>query len=168
MPKGVWEVFKEFGIALGTDIVFKKFTSATADKASEYVAEKVFADKRAELLGDLMSMHAADTDNLWRWHREATAELRENRFVSLLCKIPKEIRKDVLEALNHMDDNEFQQALNLLEHDIVVQAAKRTAAAVSGGLEAAAQKATPHVDALNRRLAERIRVLEERKKQRGG
>lgn len=125
-------------------------------------------DKRAELLADLISMPAADTNNLWRWHREATAELKENRFVSLLCKIPREVRKDILEALNRMSDDEFRQALNLLEHDVVVQAAKRTAAEISGKIEEVATRVAPHIDALNQRLAERIRVLEERKRIREG
>ncbi len=102
-------------------------------------------DKRAELLADLISMPPADTNNLWRRHREATAELKENRFVSLLCKIQRETRKDVLVALNRMNDDEFQQALNLLENDVVAEGweiINREAAKVARALESWSKQQT--------------------------
>lgn len=125
MAHGLLEIAKEIGIALGVDIAFKKFTENAAAKTGAHISEKIFTDKRAELLADFMAMPADDTDNLWRWHREAMLKSRENRFVTLLCKIQPENRREMLAAMNRMSDNGFQQAMALLEHDVVIQTAHR-------------------------------------------
>lgn len=116
----VWEILEQIGISLGMDVAFKELTKAGAN----HIKEKVVTDKRGELLADLAGMNSGDTGNLVRRHRESIRHFRENRFVTLLCKIPKEGdqgRKATLKYLNGLGDEEFEQMLNLLENDVVWQ-----------------------------------------------
>lgn len=80
------------------------------------------------MLVDILAA-APENQNLLQWHREATAARTENRFVSLLCKIPQGAkgneRVEVLKKLNALPKEEFEQFLNLLEHDVIQQGIAR-------------------------------------------
>lgn len=81
-------------------------------------------DVRGQLLADLVTIQPP-LENLRRRHREALATHRENRWVSLLIKVPHDVRSVVLPALDAMWDEEFEQALELLEHDALMQFCQR-------------------------------------------
>ena len=87
----------------------------------EKAKDTIFVDKRAELLETLSDMDEKDTDNIRSRIDEADKSHTENRFTTLLCKITKEKRKDTLVWLNRLGDDEFDQMLNLLEHDPIQQ-----------------------------------------------
>jgi hypothetical protein len=89
--------------------------------AGKKVSEQVFPeDKRGELLLDILTI-SENNEHLLRRHEEASKNHTENRFVNLLCKIPKEQRRETLKTLNGMEDHEFEQCLDLLENDRFVQ-----------------------------------------------
>jgi hypothetical protein len=125
------EVLKEVGIALGADVAFKKFTERTASEVGNTAGGVVagrLKDQRATLLNDLRQMPRGDTENLLRRHRESIHHCTENRFVSLLCKVcetPDEGRRPALKYLNDLDEEEFDQMLCLLDHDVFIQWARK-------------------------------------------
>ena len=129
--KAFWEIVKEALVALGMDVAFKEFTKKGLQVAAATVGDKITNDQRAELLDDLRKMPAEDTANIWRRHREAIANLEENRFVSLLCKLCEDEgadklgRRPALKWLNDQTDEKFDQALYMLEHDVPLQWLKK-------------------------------------------
>lgn len=121
------------------DCAAKKFGPRTLDKLSdmlgEHVTKKYIEDKRAEILDDLRKMETSSpprkTDKLWARHKKAIAELRESRFIILLCKIiadqkdPAMGRQATLAWLNDMGDEQFDQALFMLDQDNHIQEFQR-------------------------------------------
>jgi hypothetical protein len=135
--------FSNFGASLMAELVSKPLGRA-GGKAVELRLGKLLFDKRGELFEDLRRMRQVDTANLFRRHREAAITGRENRFVSLLLKIPPHgplsgeetdcgygirgcqgCRREALRDLNHYSDEKFWHVLVLLEHDVVGQHADR-------------------------------------------
>ncbi len=88
--------------------------------AGKRVSERVFEDKRGELLIDILAI-SENNEHLLRRHKKASENHTENRFVNLLCKIPKEQRKETLKILNGMEDSQFEQYLDLLENNLFTQ-----------------------------------------------
>jgi len=126
--KGIWgrikESFWDIGITLGLNVLFKEMAKKTAEKGASHLHEKIFTDKRAELLNDFRLMPEEEKHNLIRRHHEAILKFTENRFVTLLCKIepdPNEGRQPMLKWLNGLSDAEFDQMLSMLEHDVLLQ-----------------------------------------------
>ncbi len=129
-----WWFIRDAGIslvtALGLDLLMQEIKKKGAQMAAEQlgkIGEKVFKDQRAELLEDFRILEQKDpknTANLKRRHCKAIKELKEGRFVTLLCKIcPTETegRRDTLLWLNNMSDKDFDQYLYMLEHDTWLQ-----------------------------------------------
>lgn len=108
-----------------SDIITKKVIPEVGQK----ISKKVFEDQRGELLQAFSEMDPTDTINLWRRHKEALAANRENRFVTLLLKLPRikvAGRKNALKWMNDLSDDQFNQALEMLENDVVAQATARS------------------------------------------
>lgn len=125
---GFW--FKDILIsivtALGLDLAMKELAKKGLQVGAEKIGEKVFKDKRATLLEDLRIMQGEGIDikNLLRRHVQSMKDLKENRLVDLLCKIcldEKDGRRKTLKWLNDLGDNEFEQMLYLLDHDVLLQ-----------------------------------------------
>lgn len=92
----------------------------TGKQKDSTVKDAPYIDVRGELLADLLPRNTYP--NLWRRHGEASVAKTENRFVTLLAKVPKrpvDLRKTVFPALEAMSDQEFNQALEELHHDRV-------------------------------------------------
>lgn len=110
--KAGWRMFEQsVGEGMG-----KEFSTKFGQKATE----RIFEDKRGELLVDILSI-PGENETLRRRQREALANHTENRFVNLLCKIPKNERREALKKLNKVNDEEFEEYLSLLENDILTQ-----------------------------------------------
>lgn len=102
-----------------------------ATSVEERTEERLFDGKpRGRLLAILSKMDDKDTENLWRHHREALEDddpTTEDRFIYNLTKLLGEGRGadercgDVLKWLNGLEDDQFEQAIELLEHDAVAQ-----------------------------------------------
>lgn len=107
--KELWEVTKgATGEAIGKKVV-------------EKTSETIFRDLRGELEVDLNKLPWAETQNLRRRRREAKTQHRENRFTTLLVKIPREHRAEMFILLDRMTDEEFWEELDALEHDVIPQ-----------------------------------------------
>ena len=121
--KALWEPVSDFIIFIGADTLVKELFKNTTGRVGGKITEHVLTDQRAEILEDFRRMKLVETANLIRRHKESIQELRENRFVALLCKIPKgrRGRRLTLRYLNDLPDPEFWQMLYLLEHDVVPQ-----------------------------------------------
>ena len=124
----VREGLSDAAIFIGADALLKQFTKNGAQAVADHVKGKITNDRRAELLEDLRWMGEKDKKNLIRRHKEAIANFTENRFVDLLCKIPESTlspdecgRQGMLKYLNDLSDEEFDQMLYLLEHDVLLQ-----------------------------------------------
>ena len=129
------EFFAEMAGALALDVLFKHLKEKGAERAAQAVTDKVFNDKRAELLEDFRIMATEDTkpgkeregkniDNLTRRHRVSKKKCTENKFVDLLCKIERDEtlgRRPTLWWLNDLDDETFDQMLYLLDNDVILQ-----------------------------------------------
>lgn len=101
---------------------------AIGKRISERVVATITHDPRAEILVDLYALPLAQTENLRRRHREAG--LRENRFVTLLGKIPKGDRATLLPLFDRLPDPDFEQVLDWLEHNPLQQTLERVWAKV--------------------------------------
>lgn len=164
VTRELWEVTKQ---ATG---------EAIGKKAVEKTTEAVFRDLRGELLTDLAALPQEDTRNLWRRHREASAAKRENRFVTLLTKIPREKRAEIFVILDRASDEEFEQALNLLEHDVIPQflgrvwqRAGKTLRPLVAEVDRAAGELVPKIKQFNQQLETirdrvKARVLQKRQR----
>jgi len=155
-----------------------------ADVGVTKTTERIFEDKRGELMADILSI-APDNQNLLRRHKEAIGEYRENRFVTLLAKIPrfefemeeseleekgqkkkvkkeikKEVRREVLRNLDTLSDQDFKQYLELLEHDLVRQVLKRLMVPTITPAKESAEKAR---DFLGQKMRKRLEELNRRK-----
>jgi hypothetical protein len=89
--------------------------------------QDMMTDRRAKLVADLALLPDAETCNIWRRNKEAVDKGEEYRFVGLLSKlygddtIPPKFRRETLKSLNKMPDEQFWQALYMLEHDTFQQ-----------------------------------------------
>lgn len=93
--------------------------------------ERLFEGKpRGRLLTLLSEMPEEDTKNLWRHHQEVLEDddpMAEDRFIHNLIKLLGEGEgaddrcKVVLKYLNDLEDDQFEQAVELLENDAVAQ-----------------------------------------------
>ena len=162
--KELWEVTKgATGEAIGKKVV-------------EKTTEAVFRDLRGELEVDLNRLPWEDTRNIRRRRREAKAQYRENRFVTLLAKIPREDRAEMFVLLDRMTDEEFWEELDALEHDVIPQWIARVRQRVVKRLrpivaeiEKAARGALPAIEGFNAALEtirDRVKARALRKMQR--
>lgn len=86
----------------------------------EGTVQKITIDKRAELAKAMKRLKKKDREVLWERYRKIPW-YNEDRFASILIKIPEEDRGEMLEYLAHADEQEYQDALNLLEHNPIPQ-----------------------------------------------
>ncbi len=170
------EVFKDAIVALGVDIAFKEWMKKWGDYGNQKFQNNVVDPEqgRAALLQDIMFLDQhGEARNLMRHYHDATTNLTENRFVALLCKIPQANRRDTLAWLNTLEDQEFDQALALLDHDVVMQwiermreqgrriankdlqALKMACGFAWKNLDAAADSATQNLTSITARLKQR-------------
>jgi hypothetical protein len=120
------------------DWVKKLVAEHAGPMAGQAIKQKILNDKREELLEDFRIMRKREKkniDNLIRRHEKSMRQEKhmkeesfnnppEYLFVELLCKIrhtKKRGRRDMLEYLNDLGEDEFYQMLYLLEHDVVIQ-----------------------------------------------
>ena len=122
VAKGTVDIAKQgAGEALG------KMASSVGNRTEE----RLFNGKpRGRLLTLLSEMPDEDTKNLWRHHREALEDddsTAEDRFIYNLTKLlgegsgTDERCKAVFKWLNGLEDDQFEQAVELLKHDAVAQ-----------------------------------------------
>lgn len=129
IKKGAKKVAKVVGdIATGAagEALGKVATSGV-----ERTEQRLFEGKpRGRLLTLLSEMPDGDTENLWRHHQEVLEDddpMAEDRFIHNLIKLLGEGEgaddrcKKVLKYLNGLEDDQFKQAIELLEHDAVAQ-----------------------------------------------
>ena len=125
--KGFQEAIGDILISLGVTAVFQSFVKKWSEHAGQQFKEIVdISEKRAELLEDIRIMTEANNEpkEILRRHKAAIENFTENRFVALLCKIPKnetDGRRKTLKYLDGLDDEKFNQVLCLLDHDVVMQ-----------------------------------------------
>lgn len=109
----IWEITKHAtGEAIGKGI------SGAGEAAVKIAVEKIIADPHGELLTDIKKfLSEEDRQAMFRRLLRHTAEHRENRTANLLLKIPREQRREVFEWLCWLDDQQFEQVLDLLENN---------------------------------------------------
>lgn len=109
----VWEITKHAtGEAIG------KGVSGVAGEAVKVAVEKITTDPHGEIVSDIKKLLGEDDRRvMFRRLLRHTAEHRENRTANLLLKIPREQRKEVFEWLCWLDDQQFEQVLDLLENN---------------------------------------------------
>lgn len=134
--KAFAEILSDALIALGTNILFKKFVEATAEKGAE-IAKARWQRKeelekiRREVLDDLRLLEntfPGSVDNIWKRYDQAKAKFQENRFVDNLGKAPDEPgfgRRRTLLWLNNLDEDQFQAAMGFLENDYIMEALQK-------------------------------------------
>ena len=119
------------GIVLLVVTLLQKFGQGVVIAVVENAAEqikKALEDNRAELVRDLVML--PKNGNINQWYDEAKANFTEARFVTLLCKLPKDkdgSRTYILEKLDTLDKAGFDRVLSQLEHDNVMQFVQRAA-----------------------------------------
>lgn len=165
---------------LSYHIIGETLGKKLADVGVTKTTERIFEDKRGELMADILSI-APGNDKLLERHKKASAKYMENRFVTLLIKIPrieieevevegkggkkekkivkKEVRKEMLKKLNALPDFEFEQYLEMLEHDLVKQALKRLVVSVAPIITPTKESAEKARDFLGQKMKERIEEL---------
>lgn len=159
--KELWEVTKgATGEAIGKKVV-------------EKTTETIFRDLRGELEVDLNKLPWEETQNLRRRRRQAKTQHRENRFTTLLVKIPREHRAEMFVLLDRMTDEEFWEELDALEHDVIPQflgrvwqRAGKTLRPLVAEVDRAAGKLTPAIKDFNGRteaLRDRVKARALRK-----
>lgn len=102
--------------------------------------DTLLVDVRAQLLADLYPEGKNPYPKIWARHKQASLVNEENCFVLLLAKIPHEpvnLRKVLFPVLNDLNDDQFNQALELLEHDALIQFLKRMAPHASSSFKKA-------------------------------
>ncbi|HEX4104179.1 MAG TPA: hypothetical protein VHZ04_01725 [Candidatus Paceibacterota bacterium] len=110
------------GIIVG---LFKKWGNYATAQTKTYVEDPECG--RAELVIDIQKLttNGKKPLNILRRHKQAIAEKKENRFVALLTKLPKDEttkdRTNSLMFLDGLDDEEFNQVLYWLDHDVFLQ-----------------------------------------------
>ena len=109
-------------------------------------------DVRGQVLADLLPR--ADYSTIWSRLEIAGRQRTENYMVSMLGKVPQGLRKDVYPALNAMSDEDFEQALELLHHDAVVQFCQRVALLASPTFQSAVVRAREAIEWGRRRSDE--------------
>lgn len=146
------EIAKEVGIALGLDIMFKKFYEKGADKASEAVIKKITEEHRAELLSFIRHLGVQydkeSSENLLRRQRlrqtcspiPYNPTLRyqhgsEDSYVNLLTKLyialndsdkERNDRIEIFKWLGRLNEQDFDATLEFLNHDAFIQWMKRS------------------------------------------
>jgi hypothetical protein len=124
----IGEILKVAGIVTFADVAGKKIAEGSVEK----ISKAIFEDIRGELLANIMGLEDEDVQEVLKErHRKSMVAHTENRFVTLLTKIPKDQRKEILTAMGHMEEEEFEQMLYLLEHDPIPQAFARLRQATS-------------------------------------
>ncbi len=144
------EILKEIAIAVGFDVAFKKFAEKEGVALAQFVEKKLTDEHRAELLAFIRELATYDkeaSDKLLDRQRQrqycarktypdahgnyATyAPGEEDRLVTLLTKLymaladnheERSSRIEVFTWLGHMEDREFDAALEFLHHDVIFQ-----------------------------------------------
>lgn len=145
--EGLKKAGKSVGGGVGS-IAYHVIGEAGGKKLAEVgvakTTEKLFEDKRGELMQDILAA-APDNENLLRRHKETLKNKTENRFVTLLTKIPRyeeeeigkdpktkkpiikkrNVRVEILKKMNSLEDEKFSQYLDMLENDMVKQFLQR-------------------------------------------
>jgi hypothetical protein len=89
---------------------------------------KALADNRGEFTRDMVLLDAKDKNNLLAWYQQAIDSYSDDRFTTLLGKLPPDkdgSRAYLLKELNQMTNEEFQQMLYMLEHDNLLSMYRR-------------------------------------------
>jgi len=124
--KEAWDLSQHIaGEALG-----KKLASPVASAAASHMTEAMKADARAKLFSLIRRMPEDAKSNLLRRLREAKAVHLENKMAVLLFRATEAERKleDKILALKHLndlDDANFSERIDLLDHDFIVQGTQR-------------------------------------------
>ncbi len=113
--RSFFDIMKDALVALGVNVAFREFMKKNATSVPEEIGKKVTEQTRDDLLEEFRLLLPSQKDNLLRRHKRAVEDLREQRFVALLCKIQKDHRRETLIWLNGLDDEEFESMLYLLE-----------------------------------------------------
>ena len=143
------EIVKEIGVATGVNVVMEKMKAKVGEHAAEEVKKKLTDEHRAELLaylGELGAYNEVASKNLLRRQAERNAQVPrsygghekykpgdEDRYVTLLTKLylalndehEKNARMETFGWLGEMSDEEFDAALELLNHDVILQYAQK-------------------------------------------
>lgn len=125
--KEVWEVAKQAtGEAVGKGI----------HEGVKIAVEKITVDPHGELVSEIKRLLEEENRRIMfsRLLRH-TAEHRENRTANLLIKIPREQREEIFEWLCWLNDEQFEQVLDLLENNRVEEFFARNWAKISPKIE---------------------------------
>jgi hypothetical protein len=138
----LWGLLSSSIVALGLDTWVKTwvrdlFAKHVGPMAGKVINDKIVNDKRWEILEDfrVMRKEGKNIDRMVARHKKSVHQEKhmeeeslnnhpEYLFIELLCKIPctpENGRRDMLEYLNGLEDDEFYQMLYLLDHDVVIQ-----------------------------------------------
>jgi hypothetical protein len=141
--RGIQSLLKDAAISFVVDVIYNGMIKGAAPEIGVMLKnrfKKTIEDSRARLMGDLLIMPANRTNKLWKWHADVIAkDGNENRFVSLLCKLTDGMDKDsrkrqaLLAEVNALSPKKFEQALCLLENDVLRQYAERLFRKATGG-----------------------------------
>lgn len=98
------------------------FGSEAGQKKME---ERFLKDVRDELFEDIRLLGEGHRENLVRRLHEAELRGEEDKLVWNLCKIKREVRRDALDFLDSLGDQEFKVMVDLLDDDKFHQFAVR-------------------------------------------
>ncbi|GEM_PF-4792651 len=133
--RGVWEVLKEIGIALGLDLLVIGFRDAAKDhakkKAFDYVTIEPPRERFARILW--LEMDPKKTQKLRDRLATASRMNKENTMVTLLCKLlgglgnkaTDDQWRETLVKINDLPRKDFKDMLYAVEHDRIQQALRR-------------------------------------------
>ncbi len=124
-PKGLWNILHHYaGVVIKDAVIIE-----AAKKGVEKIVQHVTEDRRSDLFRDIKELTEWDseaTKNLRARLKQAADEGRESILVKLLCKIPTDekegtSRKESLLWLNLLTEEEFKDAVYLLQNDNFAQ-----------------------------------------------
>jgi hypothetical protein len=134
--KGIKVLLQEMAIALVMDFLFDRLLRNAAGRVGDHLgirAAKILEESRACFEGDLLKMPRDHTNKIREWHQNVLKNNHgdDNHFVALVCKLtsakdgtplPETERQLLLEKLNELTEEEFNQALCILDHDVIQKA----------------------------------------------
>ena len=143
------EIVKEVGVATGVNVVMEKMKQKTGEVVAEEVRKKLTDEHRAELLSYLRGLSVYSeraSKNFLRRQAERQMQMPrsygnhekykpgdEDRYVTLLAKLylalddehEKSARIQTFKWLGEMGDEEFDNALEMLHNDVILQYFKK-------------------------------------------
>lgn len=148
--KGIWEFFKEIGVATGITLVIDEVKKKYAAESAKAITEKFSDEHRAEVWAFILSLsdngkkgklaydgfmrHQRERQNLAQKDYRKYKPGDENELNTLLAKLyfalnqsldEKELRKKVFIKLGLLDDESFDDVIEALNHDAIKQWARR-------------------------------------------